>query len=125
MNTTTISTPALSTEIADLMDGLTGFHPALDRIVAGFGELLSADLSADESMSAVAVLGGLVDGSFATLLGLSLRRLADPDANPALASLPEEQQQLLRRIGAEYAAEADNDAQRNRAASAAAVIEGA
>jgi hypothetical protein len=126
MNTThtTTSVPALNSNIADLMDDLTGFHPILDRLVATFGELLTADLDASESGDAVAVLGSLDGGSVATLLGLVVRHLADPDANPALAGLPVDRKQTLRRLGAEYAAEIDNSYLRGRAAEASAVIEG-
>jgi hypothetical protein len=121
---TTDTVPALDSQIADLMDDLTGFHPVLDRLVATFGELLTADLDADQSQSAVAVLGGLADGSVATLLGLSLRRIANPDANPALASLDDVRKQTLRRAGAEYAAEISNRYLTSTASEACAAIEG-
>ena len=101
-NTTTVQ--ALTAEIADLVDDLTGFHPALDRAVSALAELAVADLDIDRSQSAVAALGGLADGSFATLLGLVVRHIASPDHNPALANLPTERKQTLRRLGAEYAA---------------------
>jgi hypothetical protein len=124
MNTTTIQTPALSAEIADLMDALTGFHPALDRLVAAFGDLLTADLTGEESMATVAVLGGLDDGSVATLLGLALRRIADPDTNPALSGLDDARKQTLRRLGAEYAAAITDNHLTNTASQACAAIEG-
>lgn len=121
----TIATvPAITTETADLMDDLTGFHPALDRLVAAFGDVLTADFTADESMSAVAVLGGLADGHMATLLGLVLRQVANPDSNPALADLPAARKQTLRRLGAEYAAEISNDYLAQTASEACAAIEG-
>lgn len=120
----TTNAPALTNEMADLMDVLTGFHPALDRAVAALGDLAVADLDADRSQSAVAALGGLADGSFATLLGLVLRHIASPDSNPALADLPEARKQTLRRLGAEYAAAIDHDYQRDIASEASAAIEG-
>jgi hypothetical protein len=122
--TTITHTPAISAEISDLMDGLTGFHPALDRLVSAFGELLTADLTADESMATVAVLGGLDEGNVATLLGLALRRIADPDANPALTGLDDVRKQTLRRLGAEYAAEISNRYLTQTASQACAAIEG-
>lgn len=120
----TTNAPALTNEIADLMDDLTGFHPALDRAVAALGDLAVADLNIDRSQSAVAALGGLADGSFATLLGLVLRHIASPDHNPALIDLPEDRKQTLRRLGAEYAAAIDDGYLERRASEAAAVIEG-
>lgn len=116
--------PTVTSDIADLMDDLTGFHPALDRAVAALGDLLTADHDADRSQSLVAALGGLADGSFATLLGLVLRQLASPDANPALADLPTERKQKLRRLGAEYAAALADRYTEQLASEAAAVIDG-
>lgn len=116
--------PAITSEIADLMDDLTGFHPALDRLVAAFGDVLTADLDADGSLSAVAVLGGLADGSVATLLGLAVRQIANPDTNPALTDLPDARKQTLRRLGAEYAAAIADRHLTDTAAAACAAIEG-
>lgn len=116
--------PALTTEIADLMDDLTGFHPALDRAVAAVGDLLTADLDTDQTQSAIAALGGLADGSFATLLGLAVRHLANPDSNAALADLPTESKQTLRRLGAEYTAAISSNDLTDLASGASAVIDG-
>lgn len=122
--TNTQTTP-VTAEIADLMDDLTGFHPALDRAVAALGGLLTANLNVDRSQSVVAALGGLSGGSFATLTGLVLRQIANPDANPALADLPADRKQTLRRLGAEYAAEISNPYLEQTASQASAAIEGA
>lgn len=122
--TTTTTAPVLTTQIADLIDDLTGFHPALDRAAAAIGDLLAADLDTDSSQSLVAALGGLTDGSFATLLGLAVRQIANPDANRALTDLPEDRKQTLRRLGAEYAASIADPYLEGLASSAAGVIEG-
>jgi len=127
MNTITqpiTNAPGITAEISDLMDDLTGFHPVLDRLVAAFGDVLTADLTTDQTMSAVAVLGGLADGNVATLLGLTLRRIADPDANQALADLPADRKQTLRRLGAEYAAAITDRHIEQTASEACAAIEG-
>lgn len=125
MTTITNTQTPVTAEIADLMDDLTGFHPALDRAVAALGDLLTANLDADRSQSVVAALGGLSGGSFATLAGLVLRQIANPDANPALADLPANRKQTLRRLGAEYAAEISNPYLEQTASQASAAIEGA
>lgn len=124
MNTTARTTPALTNEIADLMDVLTGFHPALDRAVSALGELALADLTADQSQTAVAALGGLEDGHFATLLGLVVRHIASPEMNPALVGLPDDRKQTLRRLGAEYAAAIDSLDMTELASEASAAIDG-
>ena len=119
-----VTAPAVPSHITDLVDTLTGFHPALDRAVQALEDLAAADLNADQSQSAVAALGGLCDGSFATLVGLVVRHIADPDANPALVGLPADRKQTLRRLGAEYAAGADDWRQQALASDASAAIEG-
>ncbi|WP_399559046.1 hypothetical protein OIA45_49090 (plasmid) [Streptomyces chartreusis] len=121
---TTVTVPALSTDIADLVDDLTGFHPVLDRAVAALADLATADLDADGSQSVVAALGAFDTGNVATLLGLVVRRIASPDSNPALADLPADRKQTLRRLGAEYAAALDDSYVGQLAAEASAVIEG-
>lgn len=115
--------PVIDEQLAELMDSLTGFLPAVDRVIAAFAELLTTDLTSDQSMSAVAALGALDGGNLATLLGLSLRRIADPDANAALAGLPADRKQQLRRLGAEYAAAIDDRYQQQIAAEVCAVID--
>lgn len=120
----TATAPVLTSEIADLADDLTGFHPALDRAVAALAELAVSELDIDRSQTAVAALGGLTDGSFATLLGLVVRYIASPDHNPALADLPDARKQTLRRLGAEYAAALDDSYVGQIAAEASAVIDG-
>lgn len=122
--TQTTTAPVVDTQLADLTADLTGFHPVLDRLVSALADVAAADFTAEESMTAVAVLGGLADGSAATLLGLVLRQVANPDTNPALTGLPEAGKRTLRRLGAEYAAAADDDNQRAVAAGAAAVLDG-
>ncbi len=124
MTTTTLTPTPVTAQIADLMDDLTGFHPVLDRLVAAFGDVLTTDFTADQSQSAVAVLGGFADGHMATLLGLVLRQVANPDANPARADLPADRKQTLRRLGAEYAAEISNRYLEQTASEACAAIEG-
>jgi len=124
MTTTTTNTAAaIPSEVSDLMDDLTGFHPALDRAVAALGDLITADLTTDESMCIVAALGGLADGSFRTLVGMAVREIGNPDTNPALAGLPADRQQTLRRLGAEHVAAVDDRHLDDTAAEMAAVIE--
>lgn len=119
-----LATVPATTQITDLVDDLTGFHPVLDRAVQALEDLAAATLTTDQSQSVVAALAALGDGSVATLIGLVVRRIADPDTNPALAGLPAERKQTLRRLGAEYAALADDDFPRDTAAELAAVIDG-
>jgi hypothetical protein len=126
MNTITntpVTVPAISTEITDLMDDLTGFHPALDRAVAALGDLLTSDLSVDQSQSLVAALAGLADGSFTTLVAHAVRSIANPDTNESLRQLSNRSKQDLRRLGAEYVAQADADL-RDTASEISAVIDG-
>lgn len=113
----------VSTEIADQMDSLTGFHPALDRVVAALGDLLTADLDADRTQAVIAALGGCVDGNLRTLTALVVRQLGNPDANPALYGLDADRKQTLRRLGAEHAAALSDTDLDETASEMAAVID--
>ena len=124
MTATTTHTTTVPAVITDLADDLTGFHPVLDRAVTALADLAAVDLTADHSQSLVAALGGFDSGSLATLLGLVVRHVADPDANAGLADLDEDRKQQLRRLGAEYAAAADATEARDTAAQISAVIDG-
>lgn len=107
--TPTATVPALTTDIAELVDVLTGFHPALDRAVAGLRDLLTADLTTEQTMGVIAALGGLADGHLLTLIALIVRQLGNPDANSALAHLGLDAKQALRLNGAAYAAYVTDD----------------
>lgn len=120
----TTTATASTTQVADLAADLTGFHPLLDQAVTALAALAEAELTADQSQTAVAALGGLEDGHFGTLLGLVVRQIASPDANPALVDLPAERKQTLRRLGAEYAAAMDDEHTQSLASEASAAIEG-
>jgi hypothetical protein len=126
MNTTAPITtvPAITTQAVDLMSDLTGFHPVLDRIVSDLGQLLAADLDADQSQTLVAALGGFEDGNLRTLVAMVVQHLGSPDTNPALVDLPEDRQQTLRRLGAEHVAAVDDPALTRTAAEMSAVIDG-
>lgn len=119
MNTTATA----NTQIRDMADDLTGFHPLLDQAVTALAALAEADLTADQSQSLVAALGGFDDTTVATLAALVVKRIADPDTNRSLTDLPEDRKQTLRRLGSEYAAAVDNGPQ-PIASEISAVIDG-
>lgn len=121
-NTTAV--PRITSEIADVMDDLTGFHPALDRVIASIGDLLTTDMDANQSMGVVAAIGAFDTSNVHILLALALQQIANPDANPSLADLPTTSKQALRRLGAEYVAAADDSDLQEIAAWAPAVIDG-
>lgn len=122
MNTTTSTGPGITDEIADMMDDLTGFNPALDRVVAALGDMLTAGMNAEQSQSAIAALSGCVDSNVRTLTALVVRQLGNPDANPALADLDDTRKQTLRRLGAEHAAAIGNTDLDDTAAAMTAAI---
>ena len=120
----TTAVPRITSEIAAVMDDLTGFHPALDRVVASIGDLLATDMDARQSMGVVAALGAFGDSNVHILLALALQQIANPDANPSLNDLPKARKQALRRLGSEYVAAADDSPLQEIAAETTAVIEG-
>lgn len=115
--------PTVPAEITDLMDDLTGFDPALDSALAAIGDLLTADLTPDRRQSLVAAIGGFEGGNVMTLLAMTVRQLATPDA-PPLNSLPKARKQDLRRLGAEYAAAINDSGAQQIASEISGVIDG-
>lgn len=124
MSTQTTTSATVPANIAALADDLTGWHPAVDSAVSSLLGLLTADLNADQTQGVIAALGGLADGHLVSLVALIVRHLGNPDANPALADLPQDQQQALRHNGAAYAAAATDDGLTQFASRMAAAIEG-
>lgn len=119
-----IRTVTVTAEIAEQMESLTGFHPALDRVVSALGDLLAADLDAERTQAVIAALGGCVDGNLRTLTALVVRQLGNPDANPALTGLDDTRKQALRRLGAEHAAALSDFELDATASEMAAVLDG-
>lgn len=93
--------PPLGDDLQDLFDDLAAVQdPGADQMLAGLRYMALNRYTTDETQTRIAWAGGGADGTnFLTLLGKVIARLADADTNPALRSLPLEQQKNARREG--------------------------
>jgi hypothetical protein len=86
--------PPLDRELAGLLEDLADVHdPGVDQIIAGLRLIALSRHSIDRTQTLVAVLAGGDDGThLVAAIGQVIARLATPDTNPALRTLPFEQQ---------------------------------
>lgn len=93
--------PELDDELEGLFDDLAAVRDVgVDQILAGLRHIALARHSVDRTQTLIAVLAGGADGLNAVaLIGQIIARLADADSNPALRTLPLEQQKTARREG--------------------------
>ncbi|MFD3516237.1 hypothetical protein [Streptomyces sp. NPDC058657] len=118
--------PPLDDDHQALLEELAGAHPAFDQILSGLRNLALAHLTPGQTQTVLHCLGGST-GEGTDLLGAlaaTVRRLTDPDTNPALRTLPAEQQDLAREYGAQYAHYDTEFAPRDLIAEANAAISG-
>lgn len=118
--------PLLDDDHQALLGELAGVHPALDQILSGFRILALARLTTEQTQTVLHVLGGSTSEG-TDLLGViaaTVRRLTDPDTNPALRHLPTEQQDTARQYGDQYAHYDAEFAPRELIAEANAAISG-
>ena len=92
--------PPLDNELAGLLDDLAGVHPGIDLIRDGLRLIALDRHTVDMTQTLVAVLAGGSGGlNLVNAIGQLIARLADADSNPALRTLPLEQQKQARREG--------------------------
>jgi hypothetical protein len=86
--------PPLDDELAGLLEDLADVHDAgVDQIIAGLRLIALSRHSIDRTQTLVAVLAGGADGlNLVAAIGQVIARLATPDTNPALRTLPFDQQ---------------------------------
>lgn len=118
--------PPLDDELAGLFDDLAAVHDAgVDQILAGLRLIALARHTADRTQTLIATLAGGADGTnVLTAIGRVIARLADADTNPALRTLPLDQQKNAQLAG-EHTAYALSDPDLHQYASeTAAAIDG-
>jgi hypothetical protein len=97
------SVPPLDDDLEEHMEALRGIDEGLDLALDGLRHVLLARHDQDRTQTLVAALGGWEKRNLVALTGRIIARLADPDTNPALRTLPLEQQKLARQAGADTA----------------------
>ncbi|MEU5322982.1 hypothetical protein AB0G67_40460 [Streptomyces sp. NPDC021056] len=93
--------PPLDGELAGLLEDLADVQdPGINQILSGLRYLALTRYTADQSQTRIAALAGGSDGTnVITAIGRLLARLADANSNPALRTIPLEQQKNARLAG--------------------------
>ncbi|MBP5918758.1 hypothetical protein F3K34_44035 [Streptomyces sp. LBUM 1486] len=91
--------PLDDTELGGVMDDLEGFHPGIDLIRDGIRLIATDRLTTAQTQSLCAALAGAKGVDVLTAVGLLVARLTDADTNPALRTLPFEQQKTAQLHG--------------------------
>ena len=95
------SVPGLDEDLAALFEELAAVQdPGINQILAGLRYIALTRYTADQSQTRIAALAGGSDGTnVITAIGRVLARLADANSNPALRTIPLEQQKNARLAG--------------------------
>ncbi|MER6092424.1 hypothetical protein [Streptomyces bluensis] len=92
--------PPLDPELAGLLEDLAGIHPGIDLILDGIRLLALDRHDLDATQLLTVTLAGSPDGTdVLTAIGLLVARLTNPDSNPALRTIPFDQQKEAQRAG--------------------------
>ena len=113
------------TELGGLLEDLAGVHPGIDLIRDGIRLIAHDRLTTDQTQTLCAALAGSADGTdLLTAIGLLVARLTDADSNPALRTLPLEQQKAIGLHGERLVFDLADDDLHQHASEAAAAITG-
>lgn len=116
--------PPLDDDLAGLLDDLAAVQdPGIDQLIDGLRYLALSRYTADRTQTLIATLAGGADGTnLVTAIGRTIARLADSDTNPALRTLPLDQQKNAALAGENaYRALADEDLHQTASETCAAI----
>ena len=117
--------PLDGTDLGNLLEDLGGIHAGLDLMLDGARLIATDRLTTDQTQTLDAALAGSVDGTDAlTLIGLLVARISNADSNPALRTLPFEQQKTAALHGERLVFDLADDHLHQHASEAAAAITG-
>jgi hypothetical protein len=117
--------PLDGTELGDLLEDLAGIHAGMDLIRDGIRLIATDRLTTDQTQTLNAALAGSSDGTDAlTLVALLVARISNADTNPALRTLPFEQQKTAQLHGENLVHHLADDELHQHASEAAAAIDG-
>ncbi|MCX4911826.1 hypothetical protein [Streptomyces sp. NBC_00878] len=92
--------PVDGTELGDVLEDLDGFNAGIDLIRDGIRHIATSRLAVDDTQTLIAALAGSADGTdVLTAISHLVARLTHTDTNPALRTLPFEQQKTTQRHG--------------------------
>ncbi|WP_328545490.1 hypothetical protein [Streptomyces europaeiscabiei] len=117
--------PVDDTELGGVLEDLEGFHPGIDLIRDGIRLIATDRLTTAQTQSLCAALAGANGVDVLTAIGLLVARLTDADTNPALRTLPFEQQKTTQLHGENLVRHlADDEDLHQHASEASAAITG-
>jgi len=112
------------TDLGDLLDDITGIHPGLDLIADGIRLIAHDRHTLNTTQVLIATLTGSPDATDTTGAIAHLTAwLTDPDTNPALRTLPFDQQKTATRHGQLTAHHLTDPDLRNTTAAACAALD--
>lgn len=115
--TTVRTVPVLDEDTEGRLEDLSGIHPGVDLIRAGFQAILLDRLTRDETQTLISALAGSTDGADVLgLLAATITHLTSYDTNTCLLEMGDDAAKDVRRIGAAAAVELDSYAPRDLAA---------
>jgi hypothetical protein len=110
--------PPLDDDLEGILEDLSGIHPGIDQIRAGFRLLALDRLTRDQTQTIISAIGGSDGADITGLQAAVVARLTDPDTNPCLRELHPDVANDVRRIGGAYAIDLATTAPRDLAAEA-------
>ncbi|MDX2986520.1 hypothetical protein [Streptomyces caniscabiei] len=116
--------PVDGTDLGDILDDLEGFHPGIDLIRDGIRLIATDRHTTSKTQSLCAALAGAQDADVLTAVGLLVARLTDGNTNPALRTIPIEQQKTAALHGERLVFDLADDDLHQHASEAAAAITG-
>ena len=117
--------PVDGTDLGNLLEDLAGVHPGIDLIRDGIRLLATDRLTTDQTQTLCAALAGSTDGTdVLTAIGLIVARISNADTNPALRTLPFEQQKAAALHGERLVFDLADDDLHQHASEASAAITG-
>ncbi|MFB8182594.1 hypothetical protein ACFC8N_42725 [Streptomyces sp. NPDC055966] len=100
VHTAANAVPPLDDELAGRLEDLDGIHAGIDLIRDGIRLLALDRHTIDRTQTVIAGLAGGADGTnLVATIGYLIARLANSDSNPALRTLPLDQQKDVQQAG--------------------------
>ncbi|MFD9004418.1 hypothetical protein ACFV0T_26255 [Streptomyces sp. NPDC059582] len=116
--------PVDGTELGNLLDDLAGCHPGIDLIRDGLRLIALDQHTPDTTQTLVAYLAGSAGADILTAIGQTVAHLTSPDTNPALRTLPDDQQKTAQHHGENLVHHLADPDLHQHASEAAAAIDG-
>ncbi|MEU1134130.1 hypothetical protein ABZ383_30455 [Streptomyces sp. NPDC005900] len=112
------------TDLGGLLADLRGVHAGIELILDGLRLIAHDRHSIDRTQTLIATLAGNADCDLITAIAHTVQRLASADTNPALRTLPLDQQKQVQRHGEQAVFDLTDPYHHQQASEACAAIDG-